>query len=774
MNADSNAAQKHKPVRQLSVDVARKIAAGEVIDRPAAIVRELLDNAVDSGADSISVEITEGGIEKIRISDNGSGMTKEDLAACARPHCTSKISVSDDLLHLTTLGFRGEALSSIAAVARLSILSGKYRMKASITEDHIIEQIPPVQDGKGTIVMSEGLFENFPARRHFLKRPSSETMMCREVFIEKSLPRPDISFRLTVDGTIRHDLPGGVSLSERFARALELKESTHLFAEIKKSGFESDGVSKWSFSLVMGEASIFRNDRKHMFIFVNGRRVQEFSLMQAIEYGCQGFFPNGTHPVAALFLQVDPKMVDFNIHPAKKEVRFKDISSVHHGVSSSVHEYFRSYGIKNSFEREQEIQKEIEKNKQNTLFTAIIDNELAREEKSYHFSSVGRVAKPSTEFYIDHAPLSPSSLAASALEDSNLEAVADSSTPADTFNHIRFQNKQSAEEMRFSIPGSSVTTAQHSTEDFIYYGTIFGTFLMVQKKGIFYLIDQHAAHEKVLYERKIRQLAERNHPSQTISPPVTVTLTAREEVLLNRFIDAFTELGYEISGFGGREYVISAVPDDLYGLDMKSLFTEILGDLETSFGEKKPDMVLQKVASMSCKAAVKGRDILSVEEADALIRELLALENPYACPHGRPTMIRFSETELESRRNVLIDQYISTVGVEIKTLLMMTNRYILPSIAKEIRTYENIPTSSFANKRVSKLSSTMDLLEEKWKALSEKFDASLEMKDTEKRGMFVCEELLPIMEEMRNLIDSYEMIADKAIYPLPTYTELLF
>ena len=219
-----------RPVRQLSVDVARKIAAGEVIDRPAAIVRELLDNAVDSGADTINVEISGGGIEKIRIADNGWGMSEDDLKNCARPHCTSKISESEDLLNLTTLGFRGEALASIAAVSRLSISSGTKRMRASITEDHLIETIPPVQDGKGTIVMSEGLFENFPARRHFLKRPSSETMMCREVFIEKSLPRADISFRLTVDGVLRHDLPGNVSLPERFARALELKESTNLFS----------------------------------------------------------------------------------------------------------------------------------------------------------------------------------------------------------------------------------------------------------------------------------------------------------------------------------------------------------------------------------------------------------------------------------------------------------------------------------------------------------------------------------------------------------------
>ena len=220
----------HRPVRQLSVDVARKIAAGEVIDRPQAIVRELMDNAVDSGADKITVEITGGGIEKIRISDNGSGMTKEDLKACARPHCTSKISDSEDLLNLTTLGFRGEALSSIAAVSRLSIASGTYKMRASITEDHIIELIPPVQDGQGTIVTSEGLFENFPARRVFLKRPSSETMMCRDTFVEKSIPRPDIAFRLIVAGAVRANLPrvviaflGAKSIRNRSRRKVKME-----------------------------------------------------------------------------------------------------------------------------------------------------------------------------------------------------------------------------------------------------------------------------------------------------------------------------------------------------------------------------------------------------------------------------------------------------------------------------------------------------------------------------------------------------------------------
>ena len=328
-----------RPVRTLPPDVARKIAAGEVIDRPAAIVRELLDNAVDSGATRISVEIAGGGIEKIRVADNGTGMSRDDLASCARPHATSKITSADDLMRLSTLGFRGEALASIAACARLSVASGTYRMRASLTEDHLIEEIPPVQNGQGTIVMSEGLFENFPARRVFLKRASSETMLCRELFVEKALPRPDIAFRLTVDGAVRSDLPAGVSLAERFTRALELKEAPSLFYELKAHSAD------WKIRLVIGEPSVRRNDRKQLFIYVNGRRVSEYSLLQAIEYGSQGFFPNGTHPIGALFVEINPALVDFNIHPAKREVRFKDSADLHHGVSTTVRDFFRAYGI---------------------------------------------------------------------------------------------------------------------------------------------------------------------------------------------------------------------------------------------------------------------------------------------------------------------------------------------------------------------------------------------------------------------------------------------
>ena len=326
------------PVRTLNPEVARKIAAGEVIDRPNAIVRELMDNAVDSGATKITVEINGGGIDKIRVIDNGCGMTKEDLQNCARPHATSKISSEIDLMNLRTLGFRGEALASIAAVSRLSITSGQWKMQSSITQDHLLE---PVAEYKGTIVQSEGLFENFPARRQFLKRAATEALMCKNTFIEKAMAQPDIAFTLIQDGQQKINLPQNQDLKDRFVQANSYLEDSSLFFQISYKGDD------FSFDVILGEPAVSRNNKKDIFIYTNGRKIQEYSLVQAVEYGGQGFFPNGTYPVAAVFVNMNPNLVDFNIHPAKREARFYDISDLHHALSSTIKNFYRLYTRQN-------------------------------------------------------------------------------------------------------------------------------------------------------------------------------------------------------------------------------------------------------------------------------------------------------------------------------------------------------------------------------------------------------------------------------------------
>lgn len=636
-----------RAVRQLSADVARKIAAGEVIDRPNAIVRELMDNAVDSGADSISVEISGGGIEKIRISDNGSGMTKEDLSACARPHATSKIVDTADLNNITTLGFRGEALASIAAVSRLSISSGNWRMKASILEDHLLEQIPLVQNGEGTIVMSEGLFENYPARRRFLKRPSSENMLCRETFIEKALPRPDIAFRLTTDNSLRLDLPKDVTLTERFVSALELNESTENFAELKACG-----GTEWKFKLVIGEPTVYRSDRRQIFIYINGRRVQEFSLLQAIEYGCQGFFPNGTHPVAALFAEVDPSTVDFNIHPAKKEVRFRDSSALHHGVSSTVKEYFRSYGIKNS---------------------QIFEDKDNKEQNNVPGFDFGETS-PSLKVFENHSKMNEnsetqffSSLAALALsENSKLQekneksAISTSSQKTAGDLRSRFFNYDSTQTAQKTLYENQSYKNDHISENsgskiyektefpqftkpdsdgFCYIGTVLNCFLVAQVQDTIYFIDQHAAHERIIFNKLLSGKTE----TQALLIPYKITTEDEsEEKYLEAALPFLKNAGFTGKNAGEGIFEFSEVPARWKGTQ---------NDLQSALLDKlvKPEDIIYSVAAMTaCKAAVKDGYVLDRAAAEELARQALKLPDPH-CPHGRPVWTTLTKEQLFAR-----------------------------------------------------------------------------------------------------------------------------
>lgn len=304
-----NASAVYKPVKALDPETARKIAAGEVIDRPAAVIRELLDNAIDAGASKVQVEISGGGIDRIRVTDNGCGMSREDLAICTDTHTTSKISTAEDLLSLHSLGFRGEALSSIKAVSDLEIISTRSGPAAWKLQ---LGKILPARLHAGTVVQVENLFENFPARKQFLKRAAAETALCRTIFLDKALPHYRTEMRFIADGTLRFLLPPAQSLRERCLAAFSFKEPEALFFELEGSG------EYFSFHIVLGSPDVVRSDKRAIMVFVNGRRITEFGLTQAIEYGSEGYFPNGGHPVAFLFLTVEPSRVDFNIHPAKR------------------------------------------------------------------------------------------------------------------------------------------------------------------------------------------------------------------------------------------------------------------------------------------------------------------------------------------------------------------------------------------------------------------------------------------------------------------------
>ncbi|QTQ13845.1 DNA mismatch repair endonuclease MutL [Treponema parvum] len=619
---------KRRPIRVLNAEVARKIAAGEVIDRPNAIVRELMDNAVDSGANSITVELSGGGIDKIRVIDNGSGITREDLLHCARPHATSKIQTETDLLHLSTLGFRGEALASIAAVSRLSIMSGKSRLRASVTEDHIIEDIQPVS---GTIVQSEALFENFPARRVFLKRPASETTMCKNTFIEKSLPKPEIAFRLTIDGQTKLDLPSGQSLTERFIQANSIRENEKLFYEIQGSG------SDFIFKLIIGEPAVSRPDKKFIFIYVNGRKISEFSLVQAIEYGCQGYFPNGTHPAASLFVQIAPESVDFNIHPAKKEARFHDISELHHAVSSCVKNFFRQYTLKAVTLSSEPIQKELSEEFSEKF-------EAAKDIRSRFFSPSYRSSRATKEhpfektpdFYsVDKIPVQPDDLKTYA-------ALSD--TKNTDFGESKYKiSSQSPKQLALAaIAAADGGTAgdgspnSSSSDGLRYLGTALGVFLLAEKNDILYIIDQHAAHERILYDKII---ASQGRSQALLVPYVVKTQSVQEDAYMERIREKLNAAGFSSKNCGDGRWEISSVPERWRGTEE---------ELARMLLEKRIDAseLISKLAAMTaCKAAVKDGYVLDDSSAKALAISALELKDPH-CPHGRPVYTAITRAEL--------------------------------------------------------------------------------------------------------------------------------
>ena len=574
------------PVRTLNAEVARKIAAGEVIDRPNAVVRELIDNAIDSGATQITVEITGGGIEKIRVIDDGCGLTKEDLQNCARPHATSKISTEVDLMNLSTLGFRGEALASIAAVARLSITSGGYKMRASITEDHIIESVAVT---KGTIVQSEGLFENFPARRQFLKRPATEAVMCRNTFIEKAVSRPDITFRFVSDGETKLDLPAGQTLRDRFVDSNRYEYDKNLFYEVKGSapGENPD----WSFNVITGEPAVSRSNKKDIFIYVNGRRIQEYSLVQAVEYGGQGFFPNGTFPIALVYITINPKLVDFNIHPAKKEARFYDISDLHHGLSSSLRAFYHNYTYQNFVNDKPADEPTYERH---ITYKAPQVHDLR---SKYMPSSAKTSAFPHTPSYSDTAALAEEAMQSFSKE--------------------------------FFAPQTEKQTVR-------YIGPALGTFLLAEKNNSLYIIDQHAVHERILFDKIMNNQGGRQ---QLLIPYKIRTESKTQDNQLEKLKERLTQIGFETIKQDDGYWEITSIPERWTGTEYDFRSLVFVKNVE-------PEQIIRSIAAMTaCKAAVKDGYVLDDETAARLVEQAFTLEDPH-CPHGRPIYTVISREKL--------------------------------------------------------------------------------------------------------------------------------
>lgn len=642
-----DSAAVYKPIKALDAETARKIAAGEVIDRPAAVIRELLDNAIDAGASKVQVEISGGGIDRIRVTDNGCGMSREDLAICTDTHTTSKISTAEDLLSLHSLGFRGEALSSIKAVSDLEITSTRSGPAAWKLQ---LGKILPARLNAGTVVQVENLFENFPARKQFLKRAAAETALCRTIFLDKALPHYRTEMRFITDGELRFLLPPAQSLRERCLAAFSFKESEALFFEIEGSG------EHFSFRIVLGSPDVVRSDKRAIMVFVNGRRITEFGLIQAIEYGSEGYFPNGGHPVAFLFLTVEPSRVDFNIHPAKKEARFQDYGAIHHAVSSAVGSFYRQHTVA-------------------SLLKEKYDPSLTRPLDFQHGSPAGAYPQPphsdtTAGLYGYGKSANPAvGTAADEYDQYGKEYGNDTGVLPDGYNYevsgtqaeygsaqsgygSAFRQIAATAAVSYSAgghiippPAASGTAAYLQPPpdlppaDFKLLGQVAGTFIAVEKNEALYLIDQHAAHERIIFEQLRHNIG---GVQELLIPYRIITSSEEDDAFIKKYQELLCKAGFALSDEGAGVWQVTAVPARWTGTE-RDLIRDITGVRKNA-----DDILYQILASAACRAACKDHAILDPVTQQRIAAQAFELPEPI-CPHGRPIWIVLTREELFKR-----------------------------------------------------------------------------------------------------------------------------
>lgn len=607
----------------LNQETIDKIAAGEVVERPCSVVKELVENAIDAGSTAITVEIKEGGISFIRITDNGCGIERDQVAVAFYRHSTSKIRSAEDLLTVKSLGFRGEALSSISAVARIELITKTYDELTGTR--YVIEGSKELSNEEigapdGTTFIVKDLFYNVPARRKFLKTAQTEGSYISDMVEKLALSHPDISFKFinnnqtklhTSGNGNRKDIIYHIFGREISSSLLEVKHECEYF---KVEGF-------------IGKPVITRGNRNYENYFINGRYVKSNILSRAIEEAYKNFLMQHQYPFTVLYFTFFSEL-DVNVHPTKMELRFDNNNEIYVELCDTIYAILSHKEMipevpvdstpapkKIVHEYKEPIPEPFEKRRINEV--------RAAESRSVYGQSVTSTVK-------NYSATEP---AAKAPETST--AYEPAQVVTGTQQTLGDYDK--------------VFLTESSKKQFSIIGQLFKTYWLIEFEDKLYIIDQHAAHEKVLYEKTMARLANKDFTSQRISPPIVMTLDARECEMLEKYRPQIEQFGYEVEHFGGKEYMISAIPDNLFNIDMKDLFIEMLDDFSNATGRQTPDIITEKVASMSCKAAVKGNDKLTLPEINKLIDELLSLDNPYNCPHGRPTIISMSKYEIEKK-----------------------------------------------------------------------------------------------------------------------------
>ena len=652
-----------------------KIAAGEVIERPSSVVKELVENAIDAGATAVTVEIRDGGISFLRVTDNGSGIEKEQVSTAFLRHATSKIRRVEDLFQVSSLGFRGEALSSIAAIAMVELITKTRAAEVGVRyciEGGVEKKLEETAAPEGTTFLVRSLFYNTPARRKFLKTPMTEAGYISDLMERMALSHPEVSFQFINNGQTKIHTSGNHNLKDVIY---------HIYGrDVAANLAEVDEVQeKVRITGDIGKPVISRGNRGYETYFINGRYIKSSLIAKGIEDAYRTFMMQHKYPFTVLHIVMDGELLDVNVHPTKMELRFSNQEELYRLIQKTIREGLTrqelipevkltetaqltrgSYAVSKQLPKEtqgvtEQFQKQLDRTAEQPEKEKPLQSRTPQERNLEYFLTQMR-ERVTKEFQEkeeqkqkihSHQELETLTGGEVIRESGSYGSEAQQESMSYDFKASQESTDLQSEPEQLELFDHRLLNPETKSEIKI-IGQLFETYWLVQFEDKFYMIDQHAAHEKVLYERTVKSLANKEVTSQMVSPPLILTLTMQEANRLNDYLGYFTEMGFEIEPFGGREYAVSSVPGNLFGIAERELFLELLDSLE-SVGGKDSTLVMEKIASMSCKAAVKGSQRLSTAEAGALIEELLHLENPYNCPHGRPTIISMTRQEIEKK-----------------------------------------------------------------------------------------------------------------------------
>lgn len=667
-------------IKVLDQDTINQIAAGEVVERPASIVKELVENAVDASSTAVTVEIKGGGIDFIRITDNGCGIEKEQVRKAFLPHATSKIRSADDLETVASLGFRGEALSSIAAVAKVELVTKTDEGISGIR--YVIEggeekSCDEIGCPEGTTFIIRDLFFNTPARRKFLKSKMTEAGYVESFIQRLALSHPAISFKFICDNKNKVSTSGNGNLKDVIYNIFGRDVAMNLLpVKGNENGILVDGY--------IGKPVISRGNRNYENYFVNGRYLKNNIISKAIEEGYKGHAMVHKFPFTALMISMDPHAFDANVHPAKMEMRFRNAEELYSSVMSAVRSSFvkkelipkvglgneqkvkeNARKIPEPFEKKRraieerfsslssEQIKQIAKKKENEDVSEISNRRSSIEERIARLH-VGENASIQKE--IDKA-------IPKAMEKNNIDSEKTENNTEINTEQPQLQQPVQPEKTKVELVKETDSYAKGTQMSFAdvpllseearpkhrIIGQVFRTYWLVEYDEKLFFVDQHAAHEKVMYEKLKKDLDNNTIVQQMVAPPIILTFSIKEQQKFELCEESFKKLGFLIEEFGGNEYCIRGVPANLLGIDPQELFIEVFDQIEENSGKMNMEMITDKLASMACKAAVKGNTTMSYEEMDSLMEQLMKLDNPYQCPHGRPTIISMTKYELEKK-----------------------------------------------------------------------------------------------------------------------------